>query len=350
MNRISVVIRPLFLVLIASTALAGSVWAASPTASVTSSLTSGCAGPASQSKSSLVQDPSWIAAKNSGRVHRNAQGIPTVLTVQPLLTYPSHFTLATTPSQVAEPYGSGYYDDHHHSYRDDNYWRFCGPGSATVTAYYWSNVNVLGWPAGNFTEPNGTHQTKTYWAASDTGGSIDTSEGFATIGRSYLMYMAEQVNPPNFLVPGIVTFNAYPTTAGASMPDTRDGLNWEISGHNQSLWQNYYYVWQPNSGSRFTAANLLTDVEYCVYYDGTSVLVAVDTAYLPNWGISLAHAITIIGYDNVAGTYTYIDTCASRCRTGGGSQNTGTYTATQTAMWHALSSTGLKSGQFGYLH
>jgi len=173
-----------------------------------------------------------------------------MLAAQPLLTYPSSATLATTPSRVAEPYGSGYYDDLHHSYTDDNYWNFCGAGGATVTAYYWSTVNVLGWPAGYFKEPYGPHQSNTYWAASDTGGSGDTSEGFSTIGRSYLMYMAEQVKPPSFSTPGIDQFGAYPTI-GATLPDARDGINWEISGHNVSLWKNYYYIVQPNSGSRF---------------------------------------------------------------------------------------------------
>lgn len=65
---------------------------------------------------------------------------------------------------------------------------------------------------------------------------------------------------------------------------------------------------------------------------------------------TIAHTIAIIGYNDIAGTYTYVDTCASRCRIGGGSQNTGTYTYSQSSMWLAVSSSYLSSGNFGYLH
>lgn len=309
----------------------------------------GGAAPASESKASTAQDPSFVAAKNAGLVHKNAQGVPVIETIQPQLSPPSSYLLSTTAGQIAEPWGTGY-DDHHVGHPEDlNYWSFCGAGAATVTSYYWPAANVTSHAAGSFTEPYGPHKQTTYWAASDTGGSADSGEGFPTIGRSYLMYMAEKVQPPIFGTPGIDVFTFYPTH-GATLSDAKYAINWEISGHSSS-YQNYFYVWQDSQGSNWTPSALHFHATWDISLDHAPVMVDVDTAYLPNWGTShIPHSIAIIGYDDIAGTYTYVDTCMSQCRIGGGSQNTGTYTYSQSSMWIAMTHGLMATAGWGYLH
>lgn len=250
---------------------------------------------------------------------------------------PSIRTLSISVTRyIVEPEGSGY-DDQHHTFTDSNYWNFCVPGAAAVLTYYWKSSNVTAWPAGNFKEPYGPHISTTYWKSSDTGTSSDTSNGYATQGRAYLMYMAEQVKPPNWSTAGIVDFSTYPS-AGANFYSLRDAVNWEISNHTST---GYFYA-RVKVDASFTQGDLHNAVVLDVTGLGNNhggfgvpVAVSANTHYLPNWPPNkyIAHAITIVGYNDQNLTYTYVDTCGKRC---GSTSNGGTHTISQSQLYTAI--------------
>jgi hypothetical protein len=255
----------------------------------------------------------------------------------PVAVLPVAKRLITTETQiVVEPPGSGL-DDRATYFVDANYWNFCAPGGATVAAYYFGSSRVTARAAGYFIEPYGPRRVRTYWA------SADTVSGYATKGRAFLMYIAEQVFPPGWATPGLAEFSYYPTL-GATLPDTRDALNWEISGHSP-WWASYYYAVQPASGSRFSDAQLHRDVAWAIGYDNVPLVAAVNTAYLPNWSRALGHTIAIVGYDDVAGTYTFLDTCGKACNGSAGNRNGGVYTIGRRSLYLAIASWGT-----GYLY
>jgi len=244
---------------------------------------------------------------------------------------PCSYYLGTSVSRtIVEPEGNGY-DDLHHAFTDSNYWNFCTAGAVTTALDYWKPTNVTGWPAGNFTEPaNSVHgRHTTYWKSSDTGTSSDTSNGYATTGRAYLMYIAEYVQPPTWAYPGEVTFNK--STVFGTLPDSRDALNWEASGH-ASNWASYFYAWVKVSS--LTDALLNSYIRWDVYTAHAPVVVFVMTDYLPNWTrTGLAHAITVYGFDDAADTYSYLDTCSVHC---GSSSNGGVHTINQTTLYNGI--------------
>jgi hypothetical protein len=250
---------------------------------------------------------------------------------------PAAKRLVTSEAQlIVEPPGSGV-DDRGMSFVDLNYWNFCAPGGATVAAYYFGSTRVTARPAGYFVEPYGPKRVRTYWA------SADTASGYAAKGRAFLMYIAEQVAPPGWATPGLAEFSYYPTT-GATLPDTRDALNWEISGHAPG-WASWYYAVQPAWGTRFSETQLHTDIAWAIGYDNVPIVAAVNTGYLPNWSRALGHTIAIVGYDDVAGTYTYLDTCGKLCNGSAGNRNGGVYTIGRRALYLAIASWGT-----GYLY
>src|SRR5438128_5750142 len=118
------------------------------------------------------------------------------------------------------------------------------------------------------------------------------------------MHIAMQVKPPSFTAPGVVSFATYPTTGGG-LGDARDVLNWEASGHASS-WSSFFYVvvYAANATQAKFHANVVNDM-----VRGRPVVLFSDTGYQPNWSRSLNHAITAVGYDDIAGTYQYLDTC-----------------------------------------
>ncbi len=287
-------------------------------------------------KSTVVQDAAWLAAKSAHRTVLGPDG-NLVATDLPMTELPTVKRLVTADTAlVVEPLGVGI-DDRGTSYVDANYWNFCAPGGATVAAYYFGSSRVVARPAAYYIEPYGPRRVRTYWA------SADSVNGYPTKGRSYLMYMAEQVFPPGWATPGLAEFSYYPTL-GATLPDTRDALNWEISGHAAG-WATWYYALQPAWGARWSEAQLHADVAWDIGYDNRPVVVAVDTAYLPNWSRSLGHSIVIVGYDDIARTYTYLDTCGRACNGSAGNRNGGVYTVSQRAMYLANASWGT-----GYLY
>jgi hypothetical protein len=233
---------------------------------------------------------------------------------------PAAHQLATSVvAAIVEPPGAGD-DDRGHYYSDQNYWNFCGPGAVTAALSYFTS-HATSWPAGYFKEPYGPHVSDTYWTSSHS--------------RAYLMHIALQVKPPDFTRPGLAHFSTYPTT-GASLDDSRDVLNWEASGH-ASTWRTFFY--QVVSASGLTAATLHHDIARDIY-GGHAVLATVNTAYLPNWSRSLGHSIAIIGYDDNADTYAYVDTCGKRCNGASQATNGGVWHVSQSRMHSAIVSHG----------
>ena len=238
----------------------------------------------------------------------------------------------TVVAQIVEPEGGGK-DDASQSYTDKNYWNFCMPGAVTVALYYFLPGNVTGWPAGDFKEPSNAPSTipaaGTYWKASEA------VNGYHTYGRAYLMYVAEQVKPPSYTAPGMVSFASYPTT-GANLVDARDALNWEASKHSSSYASFFYSI---VSSTGLTKAKLHADIKATID-GGHAVVVAADTGYLPNWSRSLSHAITVVGYDDAAVTYKYTDTCGVHCNGSSKAKNGGVWTIAQTTLYDAIEADG----------
>jgi hypothetical protein len=241
---------------------------------------------------------------------------------------PSAHSLDTSVvSKIVEPPGSGR-DDQSAYYTDLSYWNFCVPGTVTAALSYFTS-NVIQWPAGYFKEPYGPYITSTYWTSSDS------VSGYSTVGRAYLMHIAMQSKPPSFSSPGLASFASYPST-GATLAGSRDVLNWEASGH-ASGWQNFFY--QVVGASGLSAATLHGDIKRDIY-GGHAVLTSVNTAYLPNWSRSLGHSIAVIGYDDSAGTYRYVDTCGARCNGSSQATNGGVWTISQSRLYSAIVSHG----------
>jgi hypothetical protein len=144
-----------------------------------------------------------------------------------------------------------------------------------------------------------------------------------------------QSRPPNFSSSGLASFSSYPTT-GANLSDSRDVLNWEGSRH-ASAWDSFFYARVSTSG--LTSSKLHGDIVRDIY-GGHAVLAAVDTGYLPNWSRSLGHSIAIVGYDDTAHTYTYVDTCGRRCNGASQATNGGLWKISQANLLKAITSWG----------
>jgi hypothetical protein len=218
-------------------------------------------------------------------------------------------------------------DDNHVAYTDDNYWNFCTAGAVAVATYYWQPGYVTGRTGQDYKEPYGPKRLATYWESSDTGTSADTGDGYSTIGRGYLMYIAEKVNPPIFTRVGIEDFDVYPTT-GASMSDAAYALNWEISGRNPDTYEDYFYA--RHNPANYTKTEFINAIRSDLFDYGAPVVLGVDTyssstTRLPNWGRHVWHAITVIGYDNSTSKFIYTDTCGTQCNGYSSNNNGGTY-------------------------
>jgi hypothetical protein len=161
------------------------------------------------------------------------------------------------------------------------------------------------------------------------------------------MYLAEAVKPPSYTRPGIDNFNAYPTGGGA-LNDVRDALNWEWIGEDVSLWGGPYMFWATHTvGSQ---ASLLTNVKYDIYWYSLPVVIDLDTyssssVRLPNWNRNVIHTVTIIGWDDSAQTFTYLDTCSRDCNSYSGNHNGGIYTVSYATMFTLMHNLG-----WGYVY
>jgi hypothetical protein len=282
----------------------------------------------------LTQDPQWVRLKQNHQVtaqldplqkrRRSAVGAQRLDAVPTALQLPARQT-----ARFVEPPGYGV-DDYGKRYVDGNYWNICVAGAATVAAFYFIPDPVE--LSGAFREPYGPFAITTRWDAAD----VDYNLGYEARARAYMLYMAMEVEPPSFDRPGMDDWSTYPT-GGGSPQSIRDAVNWEISGHLRGgKWATYFYFIQENWGLGFSADRFNQDIVADIAGAGAPVIVTVDAAYLPNWSNAtkpVHHAITIIGYDNVNDTYTYLDTCGKQC---GSDTNGGTHEVSQRKMFKAI--------------
>jgi hypothetical protein len=261
------------------------------------------------------QDPSLLQAKSEGRVVVDAQGRVVILSAAP--APPIHAaarSLDTTWSGlIQEPPRTGH-DDNGVSYTDLNYLLFCGAGTGAVVLYYWpASTAAVTTKAGSFAEPVnlGTgHYANTYWKA----------EGGDGYGRGMILYLAEVEWPaPDgglswWSKPGLMNWSAHPPSTDVA--NLIDAINWEASGRSRL---NYFYVAVP--AAQLTAAALLDHVHADISM-GVPVVVAARTSdgksSLPYWsvkarGSAVNHFVTVVGYDDTAGTYAVMDTCGVTC-------------------------------------
>jgi hypothetical protein len=102
------------------------------------------------------------------------------------------------------------------------------------------------------------------------------------------------------------------------------------------VWNN---VPQQSSDQAMFHSRVVSDV----YSSSVPVVAEVDANLLDNWQVQGAlqpnrHYITILGYDDTNGTYTYTDTCGSSTGCNGtkfGSDG-GTHTVSQQEIWNAI--------------
>jgi hypothetical protein len=229
----------------------------------------------------------------------------------------------------------------------------CGAGATAVALSYW-NIDVLHYPKLTATDPGGTF---TY----DPNGTNTATDGH---GRSYVMYLATQIqptNPPdpgNWSGAGEVTLDPNNVTdSGANAEQVRDALNWEASGHTAN-WQNFFYTVSyvsndaqnkadnsPDAGKTVNAATINSHITADIGTAHKPVIAQVNDGDLPDWQQSSArghgHLIAVIGYDNNAGTYTYVETCTHQmCGTiqtdGSNADGTGTHTIPQQQLYRAM--------------
>ncbi len=221
-------------------------------------------------------------------------------------------------------------------YTDANYWGYCGPGASDVALWYW-NQFANNYPAGSYNDS----VANTYWKSNAP-------------YRSYLMYLAQNVNPPSYKSPGEITYKNG-SNDGAYPVDVRDALNFEASGRSTgSGWSTYFYYLVKNSDVGSTATQETND-ENTFHTDvtadmgsGAPVVVMADTYYLPEWpDVHILHWITIIGYNDTNHTYTYTDTCGTAC---GSAHNGGLNTIDQHRLFSlAMNDAFMGNGNGGYI-
>lgn len=287
------------------------------------------------------QDPQWLKAKSEYRVSsgivpgqgKGASTHATVLStpffnpsvkggsVAPYTGAPSSYTLAFSGTGVqwaAEP-GDGKhynfpesnwqftYDDAYHHYADGLMYTLCGPGAVDVATFYWpAPPNYANYA--NVVDPLNPTQA-TSWNGTDVDGT--------TRMRGYMVHLAYQIHPPTWNQYGMLSQSYYQSGefGGSTLQVVRDALNWEASGENPSNWSSYFYVnvWNYDYTSESQVESALhSDIVADLYYNHVPVIVETEAGYLTsNWpsGDTVYHFVAIIGYDDIAGTYTYIDTC-----------------------------------------
>jgi hypothetical protein len=250
---------------------------------------------------------------------------------------PLAFELATSgDDSVAEPgagidanftssiqaSASGAYDDTASGYWDPLYATLCGPGAVSVTLYYWPPASDRGMYASVGDPLMGA-------GASSSWGDLDIDGVYRM--RGYIMHLAYQIQPPSWRKAGMLPQSTSQSgeIGGATLQVVRDTLNWEASGENQRDWITYFYRVQWNSAfvsDKTYPMNLYAALHADIVSDlalrHAPVIVEVTAGYLPNWRAvnPVNHFIAITGYDDAAGTYTYLDTCKAYtgCNTAGG--------------------------------
>jgi hypothetical protein len=284
------------------------------------------------------QDQAFVIAKEQGRVRVFPNGRVEILATAPAVTHSSSVQLDTTTGtgKFWEPQGSGTDDAVlPKSYTDNNYWNFCGPGATAVALWYWPAGNTFDTtiaPAA-YTEPNPSLSIKatTTWAATDA----------VSNGRGAIMYLAENEWPApggtyrQWLYHGVIDWTSSYPNDGTPVNRILEALNWEISGHASVTAP---YAWLQYSASLTQSAlhtYVLGDLA-SLHPLVANVATSSGRYNLQNWGKrgSVNHSITIVGYDDAKGTYTYIDTCGPGCNNSGAAA--GVYTVSQQTLWVLL--------------
>jgi hypothetical protein len=287
-------------------------------------------------KSHLVPDSNWLALKMAHKIYRPGQAPaaatgPQTIVPECLVPCPQPAKVLDYSSvqHVDEPQGSVpgtnncVYDNGSYCYVDKYMWGLCGPGATAVTLYYW-NQPTLSYPTKTYSDPH----TSTTWNSS--------------VGRSYIMYLATQTNPPAWNgSPGEEAYHAYPGDE-TYVPDVATTLNWEASGHTNDT--NYFYavLWY----NQFNQGQLHSDIVQDIWYSDAPVAVDVNAQLLPNWTNNNGqthHFITIVGYDDGYNNgngpqYYYMDTCGYGCNNKGSSN--GVYEVSQATMYNAIENNG----------
>jgi hypothetical protein len=263
-------------------------------------------------------DPVLVQAKIEGRVAIDSNGAAVILgQAPPAPSYPAAKSLDTSWSGlIQEPPRTGK-DDRGVAYTDYNYTLLCGPGAGAVVLYYWpATRGAVTTKSGTFTEPvnlGANRYASTYWGAQGSGG----------YARGMIMWLAEVEWPtPDQGVswwsrPGVVRWTENPPST--YVENLVDAINWEASGRSRL---NYFYVIV--RASELTAAALRDHVHADINM-GVPVVIAARTSdgtdALPYWSVkstrsAVNHFVTVVGYDDTAGTYAVMDTCGTTCNDG----------------------------------
>lgn len=285
----------------------------------------------------FVQSPTWRVRKLAFQVARpRFAGDTPPSCPSPCTVYPSSFLLDTSVvAQTLEPAKVGK-DAAGHAYQDHNMSKLCGPGAAANALYFWGLTPQQA-PSGPYTDPSDS--VTTTWDADHN--------------RAYIAYLAWRTQIPGWPQAGMM--DQHDPSRGVTLYGMRDGLNWEAARHDAAHWHDYFYTvvwWNQSSADEFHHA-VVDDIASA----HVPVIAEVNARLLPNWspkGQPISHFVTIVGYDDVNGTYVYTDSCGAS--TGCGSlKDGGTTTVAQAQMWAAITaipvnpSTDFNAGDGGYV-
>ena len=285
----------------------------------------------------VEQDAGWLARKRAFEVSRpRFPGDTAPSCGSPCAAYPSAYLLDTSYVQnTFEPPKVGT-DAAGQSYSDHNMSKLCGPGAAANALWYWGLAST---PDVRVTATDTANGVTTTWDAAHD--------------RAYIAYLAWQAVIPGWEHPGMM--DDHDPSQGVTLYGMRDGLNWEAARHNTGDFHEYFYTvtwWNQSSAAEFHH-----QVQDDLASAHVPVVAEVSARLLPNWapaGNTIYHFITIVGYDDVHGTYQYTDSCGAS--TGCGSlHDGGVNTVSQTQMWAAITaipvntSPAYNAGDGGYI-
>ena len=259
-------------------------------------------------------DAAFVQAKDQGRVILSGGKVRVVAQAPSPVQYPAALSLDTSWTRLMQEPPRVGVDDAGRAYTDYNYALLCGPGAAAVVLYYWpATRRSVTTRAGWFVEPvsvGPNRYARTYWKPTDPTG----------YGRGEIMYLAEVEWPvpdrglPWWSRPGLMNWSAKPPST--DIWTLADAINWEASGGTDI---HHFYVIQAASDLTMQA---LADHIHSDIAAGVPVVIAARTSdgsvALPFWSVrstqrAVNHYVTVVGYDDTAGTYTLIDTCGPSC-------------------------------------
>lgn len=262
-----------------------------------------------------VQNPQWLARKQAGLIHPSGVHIDCpIAALRGTITTPQVCGVPLSidlnqiqPVDVQEPGPgciSGVVDDIGQAYCDQNQAENCGPGATAVALNYWGGIN---WGA--------TLAVDDHW--STVNGQRADLYWNDTHHHAEIAYLAVDVHwPGQSGWPGEIYYANDGESLGAYYSDIISALNWEASGENSSDWQNFYYGFVKAPSVATLHADIVSDVGI----DHKPVIANVWTNDLRNnitpsdWhGNNTGHSIAIIGYNDTAGTYEYVETCGPQC-------------------------------------